>query len=129
MGVMMNSERRKNPRVSTLTDRHLSAEVRASQNQSIVATCLNLSRHGALLELDRGGTVRFRVDERVSVKLRLPQDVVWVAGIVRHCYGSRLGVFFPAGVGKALSHPTQPLRKSRRPQVHHRAPQETLQAL
>ena len=125
----MKSERRKTSRVATLSGKHLSAEIRASHNQSIVAKCLNLSRHGALLELDRRGTVRFRVDEQVSVKLRLPQDVVWVAGIVRHCYGSRLGVFFPAGVGQALSNPNQTSRKSRQPATHRRAPQEVLQAL
>ncbi|MDT7043459.1 PilZ domain-containing protein [Candidatus Nitronereus thalassa] len=125
----MKSERRKTPRVETLSEKFPSAEVRASHNQSIVAKCLNLSRHGALLELDRRGTVRFRVDEQVSVKLRLPQDVVWVAGIVRHCYGSRLGVFFPAGVGKALNSPTHISRKASQLATHRRAPQEILQAL
>lgn len=127
--MMMKSERRKTPRVSTLSDMHLPAEVRASQNQSFAAKCLNLSRHGALLELDRRQTTHFRIDERVSVKLRLAQDVVWLAGIVRHCYASRLGVFFPAGVGKVLSNANRSSRKISRPAEHRRAPQQILQAL
>ena len=127
--MMMKNERRKAPRVSTLSGMHLPAEIRVSQNQSLQATLLNLSRHGALLELDRRQSSHLRVDERVSVKLRLPQDVVWLAGIVRHCYASRLGVFFPAGVGRVLSKANLSPRKTIQPVKHHRAPQAVLQSL
>ncbi len=125
----MKHERRKTPRVSTLAGMHLRAEVRANQNQSVSATLLNLSRHGALLELDGHQSSRIRVDERVSVKLHLPQDVVWLAGIVRHCYASRLGVFFPSGVGTVLNKSTLAFRKTIQPVKHHRAPQEIFQSL
>ncbi len=127
--MMKNNERRKTPRVSILSGMHLPAEIRASQNQSLQATLLNLSRHGALLELDHRESSHLRVDERVSVKLRLPQDVVWLAGIVRHCYASRLGVFFPAGVGMVLSKVNLSLRNTIQPVKHHRAPQAVLQSL
>lgn len=126
---MMKSERRKAPRVSTLSEMHLPAEIRASQNQSLHATLLNLSRHGALLELDRRQSSHLRVDERVSVKLRLPQDVVWVAGVVRHCSASRLGVFFPAGVGTVLRKAKLSPQKTIQRVKHHRAPQAVLQSL
>ena len=126
---MMLHERRKATRVSILSGMHLPAEIRANQNQSIQATLLNLSRHGALLELDRRQSSHLRVDERVSVKLRLPQDVVWLAGIVRHCYASRLGVFFPAGIGTVLSKAKLSPRKTIQRVKHHRAPQAVLQLL
>ena len=127
--MMKNNERRKAPRVSILSGMHLPAEIRASQNQSFSATLLNLSRHGALLELDRRQSSHLRVDERVSVKLRFSQDVVWLAGIVRHCYASRLGVFFPAGVGTVLSKSNLSPRKTVQRVKHHRAPQAVLQLL
>ncbi len=126
---MIHNERRKAPRVSTLFGMHLPAEIRASQNQSLPATLLNLSRHGALLELDRRQSSPLRVDERVSVKLRLPQDIVWLAGIVRHYSASRLGVYFPAGVGTVLRKSKLSPRKTIQPVKHHRAPQAVLQSL
>jgi len=126
---MKNTERRNATRVSTLSGNHLPVEIRANQNQSLQATLLNLSRYGALLELDRRQSSHLRVDERVSVKLRLPQDIVWVAGVVRHCSASRLGVFFPAGVGTVLSKAKLFPPKTIQQVKYHRAPQAVLQSL
>lgn len=126
---MTKKERRKTPRVSTLSGMHLPAEIRASQNESLSAKLLNLSRHGALLELDRRLSSHFRVDEPISVKLRLPHDVMWLAGIVRHCYASRLGVFFPSGIGALLNKSQHSIRKTIPPMERRRAPKEVLQSL
>lgn len=126
---MLKTERRKTPRVAPLLEAPLPVEIRSSQNKSCSAKLLNLSRHGALLEIDHPQSSHVRVDERVSVKLRLPHDVIWVAGVVRHCYGSRLGVFFPAGVETSGVKPNRVVPKALKPVQHHRAPQEILVSL
>lgn len=126
---MLNTERRKTARVSNLSDMPLPAEVRDSKNHSLSAKLLNLSRHGALLEFDRTQSSHLRVDDRVSVKLRLPHDVIWVAGIVRHCYASKLGVFFPAGVETTVTKSKRALSKTIKPIERRRAPQHILQSL
>ncbi|MDA0738342.1 MAG: PilZ domain-containing protein [Nitrospirae bacterium] len=126
---MVKTERRKIPRVAPVLGAPLSVEIRASQNKSLSAKLLNLSRHGALLEIDRPQSSPIRVDERVSVKLRLPHDVIWVAGIVRHCYASRLGVFFPAGVRAALPKSNRVFPKTIKPVERRRAPQEVVLSL
>lgn len=126
---MVKTERRKIPRVAPVLGAPLSVEIRASQNKSLSAKLLNLSRHGALLEIDRPQSSPIRVDERVSVKLRLPHDVIWVAGIVRHCYASKLGVFFPAGVGTVLTKPNRSIQKTITPVRSRRASQEVVLSL
>ena len=126
---MVKIERRNTPRVATLLGAPLPAEIRSSQNKSWSAKLLNLSRHGALLEIDHPQSSPVRVDERVSVKLRLPHDVIWVAGVVRHCYGSRLGVFFPAGIETSGAKSTRVVSKAFKSVQYHRAPQEVLVSL
>ncbi len=126
---MSNIERRNTRRVAPRLGAPLPVEIRSSQNKSFSATLHNLSRHGALLEIVRPSSLHVRVDERVSVKLRLPHDVIWLAGIVRHCYASRLGVFFPAGVGSAMSTSHRVAPKVLKLVQHHRAPQDVLVSL
>lgn len=126
---MLKNERRKSPRVSSLSGMHFPAEIRASQNQSLSGTLLNLSPQGALFQLDRHQSSPLRVDERISVKLRLPKDVMWLAGIVRHHSGSRLGIFFPAGVGAMLNKSHLSPRNAIQPIRHHRAPRAVVQSL
>lgn len=126
---MIKQDRRKATRVSSFSGRSLPAEIRGSQNQSLSGTLLNISSHGALLELDRRQSTLLRIDDRVSVKLRLPKDIVWLAGIVRHCSASRLGVFFPSGVASLSSKANLSSRKARPLVRHHRAPQAVLQSL
>jgi len=126
---MTKTERRKTPRVAPSLEAPLPVEIRSSQNKSFPAKLLNLSHHGALLELDRLHSPHVRVDERVSVKLRFPHDIVWVAGIVRHCNASRLGVFFPYGVRMASPKANRVFPKAVKPVEHHRAPQEVLVSL
>ena len=96
-------ERRRSPRVPAIRGINLAAEVRVGQDRSLSAKVVNLSRHGTLLEMSDRLSPRVRVDEKVSVKLRLNRDVVWLAGIVRHCYAARLGVHFPERTGGALT--------------------------
>lgn len=126
---MTKTERRKTQRVAPSLGTPLPVEVRVSQNQSLSAKLLNLSRHGVLLELDRLQSTPVRVDERVSVKLRLPHDVIWMAGIVRHCYASRLGVFFPAGVGVAVPQSHRSFQKTSKLVERRRAPQKVVLSL
>jgi len=126
---MTKTERRKTQRVAPSLGTPLPVEVRVSQNQSLSAKLLNLSRHGVLLELDRLQSIPVRVDERVSVKLRLPHDVIWMAGIVRHCYASRLGVFFPAGVGVAVPQSHRSFQKTSKLVERRQAPQKVVLSL
>ena len=126
---MTKKERRVVSRTSTFSGMHYPVEIRASHNQTISAILHNLSSHGALLELERRQSLPLRVNERISVKFRLPHDVVWLAGVVRHCSALRLGVFFPEGVGRMLSKTYHSPQKAIPLIRHHRAPKAVLQSL
>jgi len=126
---MKHKERRHSPRLSLSSGIQPQAEVRTNQNCSLPAILINLSQQGALLELNHRPFPSFRTDDQISVKFRLPHDVVWVPGIVRHCSESRLGVFFPLGMGKFMNRSTVASSKNHHSMTHRRAPQSILQAL
>jgi hypothetical protein len=77
-----------------------SAEVRCRFDTVWMVKVMNLGSHGALLEFPPGKVPPLREDEKISVKLRLREDVVWLPGIVRHRYGLRAGIFFPKVIGR-----------------------------
>ena len=87
-------ERRSVYRAKVVRDMALDADVLCGLNEVWPGKAVNLSPHGIMLEFPRNKVPSLRVDEKVSVKLRCHEDVVWVAGVVRHRYGNRLGVFF-----------------------------------
>ena len=89
----------------------LNADVRVGPHPPYNAKVINLSENGILLEFSKTDLPRLRVDEPITVKLWLPQDVVWLPGIVRHCYAKRVGVFFPKGLGNTIPNSRQILNK------------------
>jgi hypothetical protein len=88
-------ERRRLPRIGEAKAINLKAIVRLSSNKVCPVKVINLSLHGTLLEFSREDPPVARVEEPISVKLQLSKDVVWLPGVVKHCYGSRMGVYFP----------------------------------
>jgi len=110
--MVMAKDRRTTPRCSALNGGgNLTAEVRVGSHPPYVARVVNISRKGTLLEFSRPDMPRVRVDEHITVKLWLQADVVWLPGIVRHCYAKRIGVFFPRGLGKSIPNARQILNK------------------
>ncbi len=95
-GVMSKpKERRRSARVCEVKDINLKAIVRLSTNKVCPVRVVNLSLHGTLLEFSREDPPVARVEEPISVKLQISKDVVWLPGVVKHCYGPRMGVYFP----------------------------------
>jgi len=88
-------ERRRSPRVGEAKAINLKAIVRLSSNKVCPVRVINLSVHGTLLEFSREDPPVARVEEPISVKLQFSKDVVWLPGVVKHCYGPRMGVYFP----------------------------------
>ena len=106
------TERRATPRRATLNGYgHLAAEVRVGSYPPALARVVNISRNGTLLEFSKASLPRVRVDEHITVKLWIHDDVVWLPGVVRHCYAKRLGVFFPRGLGNAIPNARQIVTK------------------
>lgn len=58
---------------------------------------VNVSRHGALLDFRKSDCSKVKIDDRVSVKLPLQGDVIWLAGRVRHRSRRRVGIYFTSG--------------------------------
>lgn len=113
--MVLAKDRRTNPRCSAFNEGgNLTAEVRVGSQPPIMARVVNISRTGTLLEFPKPEVPRVRVDEHITVKLWLQDDVVWLPGIVRHCYAKRIGVFFPRGIGKSIPNARQILNKMRR---------------
>jgi len=110
-------DRRTAPRCSGLKEGgKLTAEIRLGSHPPYVARVVNISQKGTLLEFSKLNVPRVRVDEHITVKLWLSDDVVWLPGIVRHCYAKRIGVFFPQGMGMSIPNARQILNKMlRRP--------------
>lgn len=94
-------ERRMFPRVHDLKHLDIQAVVRWSHNQVSMAKVMNLSLQGTLLEFPATHIRSTRVDDLVSIKIHLCDDIVWLPGVVRHCNGSRIGVCFQ-DYGKGL---------------------------
>ena len=105
-------DRRTTPRCSTWTaDGNLTAEIRVGSSPPTLARVVNISRNGTLLEFSKSNVPRVRVEEHITVKLWVHDDVIWLPGIVRHCYAKRIGVFFPPGIGKSIPNARQILSK------------------
>lgn len=96
--VAVRQERRRAARVRVVKGLDLKAVVRFSRDKVLPAKVVNLSENGTLLEISKEYRFLARVEERVSVKFHLPDDIVWLPGVVKHCYGGRLGVHFPGVV-------------------------------
>ena len=88
------AERRNGYRAKVMRGMELNADMLCGFNMVWPAKAIDLSLQGILLEFPKNRIPSVRVDEKVSVKLRCHEDVVWVAGVVRHRRGNRLGVFF-----------------------------------
>ncbi len=105
-------DRRTSPRCFTLNGNvNLIAEVRLGSHPPFVGRVVNISQKGTLLEFPKPNVPQVRVDEHITVKLWLHDDVVWLPGIVRHCYAKRIGVFFPRGMGQSIPNSRQILNK------------------
>ena len=87
-------ERRSRNRAQVTKGMELDAEVRCGFDMVWPGRAVNLSLQGIMLEFPKTNVPSLRVDEKVSVKLRCHEDVVWVAGVVRHRHGKRIGIFF-----------------------------------
>ena len=88
------AERRNGYRTKVMKGIELDADVLCGFNMVWPGKAIDLSLQGILLEFPKNRIPSVRVEEKVSVKLRCHEDVVWVAGVVRHRHGNRLGVFF-----------------------------------
>ena len=110
--LVMAKDRRTTPRCSPLHEGgKLTAEVRMGSHPPYVARVVNISREGTLLEFQKPNLPRVRVDEHITLKLWIHEDVIWLPGIVRHCYAKRIGVFFPRSMGKSIPNSRQILNK------------------
>jgi len=110
--MVRTKDRRVTPRNTALNGSgHLTAEVRVGSFPPTLARVVNISRNGTLLEFSKSNTPRVRVDEPITVKLWIQDDVVWLPGVVRHCYAKRMGVFFPRGLGKSIPNARQIISK------------------
>jgi len=106
--MVRTHDRRATPRnVPFKASGHFTAEVRVGSFPPALARVINLSRNGTLLEFSKANLPRVRVDEHITVKLWIQDDVVWLPGVVRHCYAKRMGVFFPRGLGKSIPNSRQ----------------------
>jgi len=120
----VGKERRSSPRIGTLQAFKLDAEVRVGSTKTYSAKVVNLNSQGTLLEFSRHQSPFVRVNEKVSIKLHLGQDVMWFAGVVRHRHAARVGVSFlrsiggPNHLGLILNRVLRnPERRRRRPQA------------
>ena len=110
--MVLGKDRRTTPRCAAgNADGYLTAEVRVGSHPPFLARVVNLSRNGTLLEFSKSNVPRVRVDDHITVKLCLQDDVVWLPGVVRHCYAKRVGVFFPPGNGQGIPNSRQILNK------------------
>ena len=110
--MALRKDRRTTPRCPVLNEGgNLTAEVRVGSFPPALARVVNISRNGTLLEFSKATVPRVRVEEQITVKLWLHDDVVWLPGIVRHCFAKRIGVFFPPGIGKSIPNARQILNK------------------
>lgn len=98
----VRQERRRAVRARVVKGLDIKAVVRFSRDKVLPAKVVNLSENGTLLEISKENRFLARVEERVSVKFHLPDDIVWLPGVVKHCYGGRLGVHFSDLSGKSL---------------------------
>ena len=56
--------------------------------------CINLSSHGALLDFGDGKCPRFQKGHKVSLNLKLADEITSIPGLVTHRTESRLGISF-----------------------------------
>lgn len=91
---LQQEDRRSNARIPIPESFSLRATVWCGMKMVKVGQVVNVSRQGVLIELADCAPSQFRIHEVVSVKLQLRHDVVWLAGVIRHRYGRRAGIWF-----------------------------------
>jgi hypothetical protein len=82
-------------RVSNLRDSELRVRVASERLSPRIATPLDLSFSGMLLEVAESGPSEFGVHEVVDLELSLAGQSAWLLGVVRRRNGRRLGIHFP----------------------------------
>lgn len=94
----------------TIDQGDLPAVMRSGLNGVWMGKAINLSRRGMLIEFPPSVRPMVRMNESVSIKLQYEDDVVWVAGIVKHRHGNRMGIFFPHRLHHVPPKPPGPSR-------------------
>ena len=88
-------ERRRFPRHTVLQGIPLKTEIETMNKILRSCKCVNLGAQGALLDFGEDRCPELPVQSKVFVSIHLAGESVKLPGIVRHRYGSRMGVYFP----------------------------------
>jgi hypothetical protein len=88
-------ERRRFPRHTVLQGIPLKTEIETMNKILRSCKCVNLGAQGTLLDFGEDTCPELPVQSKLFVTIQLAGETVKLPGVVRHRYGSRMGVYFP----------------------------------
>ncbi|MDT7041246.1 PilZ domain-containing protein [Candidatus Nitronereus thalassa] len=88
-------ERRRFPRHTILQGIPISTEIETMNKILRSCKCVNLGTQGALIDFGEDQCPELPVHSKLFLSIHLAGESVKLPGIVRHRYGSRMGIYFP----------------------------------